>query len=98
MVTSGGLYCFHPHGILSVGFCANGIWSRRFHSLADTAGGKVATSAAAAAASGYLGTVFLIADNLRRDAGFYEKATLTYKVRVGEKLHTLLQEHGQLLL
>ena len=39
-----------------------------------------------------------VADNLRRDAGFYEKATLTYKVRVGEKLHTLLQEHGQLLL
>ena len=35
-----------------------------------------------------------VADNLRRDAGFYEKATLTYKVRVGEKLHTLLQEHG----
>jgi len=31
-----------------------------------------------------------VAQNLRLDAGFYKRATLTYKLRVGEKLHALL--------
>ena len=39
-----------------------------------------------------------VADNLRRDAAHYaEHATLTYKVRVGERLHGLLRDAGALL-
>ena len=38
-----------------------------------------------------------VADNLRRDAGHYAAATLTYKLRIGERLHTLLEGAGKLL-
>ncbi|KAL1508050.1 hypothetical protein AB1Y20_007646 [Prymnesium parvum] len=59
MASSKCLYCFHPHGILSVGFSANGIWSRKFNALAGS-------GAPGDAAGGWRGTLFLVADNLRK--------------------------------
>ena len=31
MRTSRTIYCFHPHGIVTCGFSANGVWSREFN-------------------------------------------------------------------
>eukprot|EP00965_Chrysotila_dentata_P043682 1452304-Pleurochrysis_carterae.AAC.3 len=53
------LYCFHPHGILAVGFVVNGCWSPHFDKLVNAKQGH--------------DTVFLIARNLR-EWGFLFKA------------------------
>jgi len=77
ITTSGGLYCYHPHGILSVGYCANGVWSRQFQQLAGEGPPPAVTADGKGSGDGdgeWRGTCFLIADNLRRGlfSGFFK--------------------------
>ncbi len=68
------LFCFHPHGVLSVGFVVNGCWSREFHERAST--GPSALIARAERSDPlpgpWQGTVFLIAHSLRAWTAFFK--------------------------
>ena len=64
MRTERTFYLFHPHGILSVGFVANGVWSREFNLRASAPGAEKETT--------WRGTAFLIAANLREWSAFFK--------------------------
>eukprot|EP00967_Tisochrysis_lutea_P138802 scaffold251081_cov35-Tisochrysis_lutea.AAC.1 len=65
---------FHPHGILSVGFVCNGVWSREFNDYAsEPAQASLRTARPGDAyAEPWQGTAFLIARNLREWSGFFK--------------------------
>ena len=62
------LYLFHPHGIVTVGFSTNGVWSREFNERTYPADG----APAAPSEPGWRGTVFLIAKALREPSVFFK--------------------------
>lgn len=63
---SDSLFLFHPHGVLSIGFVVNGVWSRPFHLHASRTAEKLAS------VGRWTGTVFLIAPALREVSGFFK--------------------------
>jgi hypothetical protein len=68
------LFMFHPHGILSVGFVVNGVWSRDFNDLASPKPNEEIRMARPGDpyAEPWAGTAFLIARNLREWTGFFK--------------------------
>jgi len=62
------LYMFHPHGIVTVGFSTNGVWSEEFNRRTYPADG----TPAGAGEPGWRGTVFLIAKALRVPSVFFK--------------------------
>ena len=69
MSTSQTLYCFHPHGVATIGFACNGCWNHEFHkraSLPDAPPTKPGGRAS------YRGTMFLLAASLREPSAIFK--------------------------
>ena len=58
------LFCFHPHGVLAVGFVVNGCWSTEFHERTVSPGKRKGEPP--------VHTCFLIAPALREFSGFFK--------------------------
>jgi 2-acylglycerol O-acyltransferase 2 len=58
------LFCFHPHGVLAVGFVVNGCWSTDFHQRTSSPGKRKGEPP--------VNTCFLIAPALREFSGFFK--------------------------
>ena len=67
MSTSKTCYCFHPHGIATVGFSCNGCWNHEFHKYASLPDGLDARGRPE-----YRGTMFLLAASLREPSAIFK--------------------------
>ena len=69
MRTSRTLYCFHPHGIATVGFSCNGCWNHAFHERASLPDDPPSTPEGRHT---YRGTMFLVAASLREPSAIFK--------------------------
>lgn len=69
MRTEKTVYCFHPHGIATIGFSCNGCWNHEFHKRASLPDGPPATPGGR---STYRGTMFLLAASLREPSAIFK--------------------------
>jgi len=62
------VYCFHPHGIATIGFSCNGCWNHEFHARASLPDATDPLTGRTV----YRGTMFLVAASLREPSAIFK--------------------------